>query len=91
MTLNTLPFIAFDEMVQKYLEQELHHKELLQKLISSNQMLQQNNNITHSIGQITSKILFSGDINATLQTILDKAIELIPNAQKGRYSSITAA
>jgi diguanylate cyclase (GGDEF)-like protein len=33
--------------------------------------------------QITSEILTSGEIDHILQTILEKAIEIIPNAQKG--------
>jgi len=56
---------------------------LLKKLKNSYILLERSNKITNSIMQITSEILSSGEIDEVLQTILDKAIEIIPNAQKG--------
>jgi len=56
---------------------------LLKKLKNSNILLERSNKITNAIMQITSEILSSGEIDEVLQTILDKAIEIIPNAQKG--------
>lgn len=56
---------------------------LLEKLKNSYILLERSNKITNSIMQITSEILSSGEIDEVLQTILDKAIEIIPNAQKG--------
>ncbi len=56
---------------------------LLEKLRNNNILLERNNKIADAIMQITSEILSSGEINKVLQTILDKAIEIIPNAQKG--------
>lgn len=56
---------------------------LLKKLENANILLERSNKITDSIMQITSEILSSGEINRVIQTILDKAIEIIPNAQKG--------
>jgi diguanylate cyclase (GGDEF)-like protein len=58
-------------------------QELVEKLKNTNILLERSNRITDSIMQITSEILSSGEINAVIQTILDKAIEIIPNAQKG--------
>lgn len=64
-------------------KQQKEHQQLLDKLTQSNTLLQRNNKITDSIMQITSEILASGEIDRIMQTILDKAIEIIPNAQKG--------
>ena len=58
-------------------------QDLMEKLKNTNILLERSNKITDSIMQITSEILSSGEINAVIQTILDKAIEIIPNAQKG--------
>lgn len=63
--------------------QQIEQKRLLDKLTYSNTLLQRNSKITDSIMQITSEILASGEIDQILQTILDKAIEIVPNAQKG--------
>lgn len=63
--------------------QEKEQQALLEKLKNNNLLLQRNSKITDSIMHITSEILSSGEINQVLQTILDKAIEIIPNAQKG--------
>ena len=64
-------------------KQEKKQKALLEKLKSNNLLLERNSKITDSIMHITSEILSSGEIDEILQTILDKAIEIIPNAQKG--------
>ncbi len=64
-------------------KQQEEHQRLLDRLTQSNTLLQRNNKITDSIMQITSEILASGEIDRIMQTILDKAIEIIPNAQKG--------
>ncbi|MHB1393799.1 MAG: sensor domain-containing diguanylate cyclase [Clostridia bacterium] len=63
--------------------QEKEHQALLEKLSSNNILLERNSKITDSIMHITSEILSSGEIDEVLQTVLDKAIEIIPNAQKG--------
>lgn len=63
--------------------QQKEHQRLLENLMYSNTLLQRNIRITDSIMQITSKILASGEIDHILQTILDQAIGIIPNAQKG--------
>lgn len=60
-----------------------NYQALLRKLKNNNVLLERNCKITDAIMQITSEILSSGEINEVLQTILDKAIEIIPNAQKG--------
>ena len=58
-------------------------KELINKLRSKNILLKRNNMITDSIMKITSEVLSSGEIDYILQTIMDKAIEIIPGAQRG--------
>jgi len=58
-------------------------KELIKKLRSSNTLLKRNSIITDSIMNITSEVLSSGEIDYILQTIVDKAIEIIPGAQRG--------
>jgi c-di-GMP phosphodiesterase len=63
--------------------QEKKQQALLEKLSNNNILLERNSKITDSIMHITSKVLSSGEIDEVLQSILDKAIELIPNAQKG--------
>lgn len=77
------PGYTLKEIIRHQHEQEKHHQQLLEQLRSSNILLERNNKITDSIMQITSEVLSSGEINETLQVILDKAIEIIPNAQKG--------
>lgn len=64
-------------------EQEKQQHILLEQLKNNNLLLERNSKITDSIMQITSEVLSSGEIDETLQTILDKAIEIVPNAQKG--------
>jgi len=56
---------------------------LMDKLTHTNILLERNSKITDTIMQITSEILASGEIDHVLQTILDKAIEIIPHAGKG--------
>lgn len=56
---------------------------LMEELKQNNLLLERNIRITDSIFQITSDILTSGEIDEILQNILEKAIEVIPNAQKG--------
>lgn len=58
-------------------------KELMKKLMRSNILLKRNSMITDSIMEITSEVLSSGEIDYMLQTILYKAIKIIPSAQKG--------
>lgn len=70
-------------ILDPYMKQDKHHQQLLEQLRSSNILLERNSRITDSIMQITSEVLSSGEINETLQIILDKAIEIIPTAQKG--------
>lgn len=57
--------------------------EMLCHLKNKNTELDQNNKFANAIVQITSEILHSGDLHDILQLILNKAIEIIPNAQKG--------
>lgn len=45
--------------------------------------MEQARNITNSIMEITNEMLHFGTIDSLLQIILDKVIELIPNAQMG--------
>ena len=56
-------------------------KELMKKLMRSNILLKRNSMITDSIMEITSEVLSSGEIDYMLQTILYKAIKIIPSAQ----------
>lgn len=56
---------------------------LMDKLTYTNTLLERNSKITDTIMQITSEILASGEIDHVLQTVLEKAIEIIPNATKG--------
>lgn len=63
--------------------QEKEQQKLLEKLRYSNTLLRRNSKITESIMQITNQILISGEIDEILQTILENAIAIIPNAQKG--------
>ena len=77
------PTEIINKLVCHQHKQEKKDQELLKKLRNSNILLEKNNKITDSIMQITSEILSSGEINEVLQTILEKAIEIIPNAQKG--------
>lgn len=77
------PDYILQKAIQYKKEQEEKQQQLLEQLKSSNTMLERSSKITDSIIKITSEILSSGEIDETLQVILDKAIEIIPNAQKG--------
>ena len=72
-----------NKLVRYQNNQEKKQQALLEKLRNNNILLERNSKITDSIMHITSEILVSGEIDEVLQTILDNAIELIPNAQKG--------
>jgi diguanylate cyclase (GGDEF)-like protein len=78
-----VPYVVLEKLIEHYRQ---HHDEqamLVDKLKISNMLLEQNNRFANAIVQITGEILRSGDIRSILQLILDKAIELIPNAQNG--------
>lgn len=77
------PDYILQKAIQYQKEQEEKQQQLLEQLKNSNTMLERSSKITDSIMKITSEILSSGEIDETLQVILDKAIEIIPNAQKG--------
>lgn len=62
---------------------QYEQKQLMDKLTHTNTQLERNSRITDTIMQITSEILTSGEIDHVLQTVLEKAIEIIPNATKG--------
>lgn len=83
----TSPDIFSTDIINKFISyqhnQEKKQEALLEKLKSNNMLLERNIKITDCIMDITSEILSSGEIDVVLQTILDKAIEIIPNAQKG--------
>jgi diguanylate cyclase (GGDEF)-like protein len=66
-----------------YKSVQKQYMDLICQLKNSNKILVQNNKFTNAISEITSEILRSGDIHGIMQLILDKAIEIIPNAQKG--------
>ncbi len=55
----------------------MKQKDLMKNLKNSNMLLERNSRITDYIMEITSEVLSSGEINYILQTILDKAIEVI--------------
>lgn len=78
---------VLDDLINRIISyqhnQKMRQQALLNKLKNSNIRLQRNSRITESIMEITSEILTSGEIDEILQIILDKAIEIIPNAQKG--------
>ena len=61
----------------------MKQKDLMKNFKNSNMLLERNSRIMDYIMEITSEVLSSGEINYILQTILDKAIEVIPNVQKG--------
>lgn len=77
------PIDIISKIIKYQHVQDNEQQELLERLKNYNLLLERNNKITDSIMHITSEILSSGEIDEILQTILDKAIEIIPNAQKG--------
>lgn len=58
------------------------HRLFMSKYRENKKMIQ-NEKITNGIMEITSDILSCADTDTLLQIILEKAIDLIPNAQKG--------
>ncbi len=71
------------QLISYYRSANMQQSELVHQLTYRNNILDQNNRFANAIVQITSEILHSRDINSILQLILNKAIEIIPNAQKG--------
>ena len=74
---------TLEDLVNLYKSAKEQQSELVYQLTNANKVLDQNSKFANAIVQITSEILRSGDIHGILQLILDKAIEIIPNAQKG--------
>jgi c-di-GMP phosphodiesterase len=74
---------SLDELFNIYESAQKQHLDMVCQLKNTNKVLDQNNKFANAIVQITSEILRSGDIHSILQLILNKAIEIIPNAQKG--------
>lgn len=72
-----------EELINLYKSAQKQQTELVCQLTNTNKVLDQNSKFANAIVQITSEILRSGDIHSILQLILNKAIEIIPNAQKG--------
>lgn len=70
-------------LISYYRSANMQQSELVHQLTNRNNILDQNNRFANAIVQITSEILHSRDINSILQLILNKAVEIIPNAQKG--------
>lgn len=83
VSFDIFPTKILNKLISYQHKQEQKDQSLLKKLINSNILLERNSKITDSIMQITSEILSSGEIDEVLQTILDTAIDIIPNAQKG--------
>lgn len=77
------PSYALTKLIQYLRNQKEQYYNLMEILKQNNYLLERNSKITESIFHITSEILSSGEIDEILQTILDKAIEITPNAQKG--------
>lgn len=74
---------ALDRIISHYKHNKAKQDELMSQLKHKNELLEQNNKITSAIMDITKEILFSGEIDSVLKIILEKAIKIIPNAQKG--------
>jgi diguanylate cyclase (GGDEF)-like protein len=72
-----------EDLINHYKSAQKEQTELVCQLTNTNKVLDQNSKFANAIVQITSEILRSGDIQSILQLILNKAIEIIPNAQKG--------
>lgn len=82
-TYDKVPYVILENLIEHYKQHHEEQAQIVDKLKINNTLLEQNNRFTNAIAQITSEILRSGDIHGILQLILDKAIEIIPNAQKG--------
>ena len=54
-----------------------------QILLSKYNQLELNSKISNTISEITPRMLINDDLDELLQTILEKAVELIPRAQSG--------
>ena len=84
---SNLPFHTrvndLEDLINLYKSAQKQQTELVCQLTNTNKVLDQNSKFANAIVQITSEILRSGDIHSILQLILNKAIEIIPNAQKG--------
>lgn len=76
-------FDNLEQLLCYYKAAQQKQSALVCQLTNKNNILDQNNRFANAIVQITNKILHSGDIHDILQLILNKAIEIIPNAQKG--------
>lgn len=76
-------FGNFQQLIELYKTSQKQQCELVCELTNTNKILDQNNKFANAIMQITSEILSSKDIHSVLQLILEKSIEIIPNAQKG--------
>ncbi len=72
-----------EKIVSHYKDHEKQQEELMKQLLYKNELLDQNNKITKAMMELTNEILSSVKIDNTLQNILEKAIDIIPNAQKG--------
>lgn len=72
-----------EHLIDHFKFKQQQQSDLVCQLTSKNKMLDQNNKFANAIVQITSQILQSKDIHSILQLILDKAVDIIPNAQKG--------
>jgi hypothetical protein len=72
-----------EALISHYKSTQKQQSDLVCKLTATNKVLDQNGKFANAIVQITNEILRSGDIHSILQLILNKAVEIIPNAQKG--------
>lgn len=77
------PVDDLEGLINLFKSAQKQQTELVCHLTNTNKVLDQNSKFANAIVQITSEILRSGDIHSILQLILNKAIEIIPNAQKG--------
>ncbi|MTI69090.1 MAG: sensor domain-containing diguanylate cyclase [Firmicutes bacterium] len=79
----SVPYETLENVFSDYKKNDQRHRRLLHELKQKNKLLNRNNKITNAIMDITSEILTSVDINRILQMILEKAINIIPKANKG--------
>ena len=75
--------IISNSIINTYYENEKKQMKLIEELQQKNEQIRQNERITRGMMNITSEILSCGNIDILLQKVLEKALELIPNAQKG--------
>ncbi|MCR3905400.1 MAG: GGDEF domain-containing protein [Tenericutes bacterium] len=79
-------FFAFGLMIifLRYFEKAIQSERIdYQILMGRYEQLNLYSNITKSMSEITTKMLINDDLNLILQTILEKAVHLIPKAQYG--------